>query len=615
MNDLTLKVGFDIAKFQSELNRTSSMMQSWGKQITGYMISAFTIDRAVTAFQRGITEVITSAAEFQHSMQEVKAITGASGQEFDKLKNNAIQMAGAFKAIDISRMEVELGRLGFTTQEIIDTTKASIQLSVATGENLARGADVLGSTLRAFNLNASESARVADVMASGFNNSALSLENFAEAIKYVAPVAANAGISLEQTTALLGVLADNGIKGSMAGTSLRKIISDLGQGAAPVLNQKLREMAVAGMSGAEAMDEVGRTAYASLLILSKNTEKIDQYTKANESAKGSAAAMAKIMQDDLVGSWKNFNAELEKTYQGKNFITDYFKTIIDEYTAMVKLINMAINGQDQLNKKTNETTAPANPGFRAAMKAGAFDNNPVQKPMGTRGGTEDLQILSQQWVNDIDQAGQAFAKLKSATYAETNELENFNAEQYLANDALANFSEEVAPEVQSQVDTLTEKFVKQRNAMNMLGLSTRQWASHIRNAIAQSAQAIGAGIAALVTGAGTVEQAVSQMAVGVISALENVALAYMIANAAQYGPLGILGAAAGFELVKALFAQLGSNAGASSVGGAAVSRHADRGLAMQSIHVEVRGEFKLAGSTLRGVINKSNYNQSIAGGG
>jgi hypothetical protein len=246
-------------------------------------------------------------------------------------------------------------------------TTTTIQLSRATGEDLATSAQIAGSTLRAFNIDASEMNRIADVMAKSFNDSALGLSDFGEAIKYVAPVAANANITLEQTTAMLEVLADAGIKGSMAGTSLRKIISDLGQGAGPILTQKLKEMAAAGLSGAQAMDEVGRTAYASLLILSKNTQKIDDNTASLIKSKGALEAVANEVKDNLLGDWDKLGAGFDSSIQKGGDLTKILRAIVQTFTPIsdpVKLLNKELKtfgGRadeiDRLKKKLIELRA------------------------------------------------------------------------------------------------------------------------------------------------------------------------------------------------------------------------------------------------------------------
>jgi hypothetical protein len=117
------------------------------------------------------------------------------------------------------------------------------------------------------------------------------METFAESMKYVAPVAKSAGMSIEETTAMLSVMANAGIKGSQAGTSLRRIISELGTGSEPVA-EKIKQLANAGIGLADAKDEVGRSAQSALLVLAGGVDQIDPTTKSLEGAAGAAKEMA-----------------------------------------------------------------------------------------------------------------------------------------------------------------------------------------------------------------------------------------------------------------------------------------------------------------------------------
>ena len=337
-DDLTLIVGFDIDKFIAELNKTNKALGRFASTATSTLKTLQSqIVGTFGAYQiyRGLEHGVKTMAAFEKQMDTVAAITGASSGELKQLTDNAINLAGAFNSIDIARMETELARLGLSTKEIIASTEAIVNLATATGEDLAKSADTVGSVLRIYNITAAESGKVTDIMAGAFNTSALALDNFTEAIKYVGPVAHNAGLSLEQTSAMLGVLADSGIRGSMAGTSLRKIISDLGKGAAPELTRRLREMAAAGITGADAMDEVGRTAYASLLILANNTPKIDAQTKALEKTEGAAAATAKIMGDNLATDANKAAAAWDAMFISGSKLLPVFRSVVQGWTKFV----------------------------------------------------------------------------------------------------------------------------------------------------------------------------------------------------------------------------------------------------------------------------------------
>ena len=252
------------------------------------------------------------AADFESSMSKVKAVSGATGSEFKQLEQLAKDLGKStvFTASDVAGLEEAFARLGFTTGEILNATEATLQLAQASGTDLANAADVAGSTLRAFGLDAAETGRVADVMASSFSQTALDVDSFQEAMKTVAPVAASAGLSVEQTTALLGSLANSGIRGSRAGTALRRIISELGTTSGDVAGE-IEKLAAEGLNLADAKDEVGRNAQSALLILANSIDTTDELTRSLKDSEGASAAMAATMDDNAKGGIKRMQSAVE----------------------------------------------------------------------------------------------------------------------------------------------------------------------------------------------------------------------------------------------------------------------------------------------------------------
>ncbi len=353
---LAVVISANTAEFTRSINSTQTTLQNFAgniNKLSGQLGLAF----GATAVFSGIKYGIDLIRDFDHRMSEVRAITQATDSEFKQLRDSALLLGKStkFTAEEVAGLQVEFGKLGFSTREILASTKATIELATATGEDLSKSADIAGATLRAFNLDASEMQRVVDVMAASFNKSALGLENFGEAIKYVAPVAAAANISLEETTAMLGVLADAGIRGSMAGTSLRKIISDVG-GESGTLSERLQKLAEKGITGADAMDEVGRTAYASLLILTKHIDKVNEATDAYSNASGEAKKMADIMSDDLTGDIQKMNSAFESAIINGDQITGSLRGLVQSITELINIMSSSgfvkavIGGLDNLVK-------------------------------------------------------------------------------------------------------------------------------------------------------------------------------------------------------------------------------------------------------------------------
>lgn len=308
---LTLQIGGDISRLRAELNKANGLMNGFKTQLASVGAAMGVTFGAATVFQ-GLRHGVNVIGDFSHAMQQVRAITGATDKEFQALRKNALELGRTtrYTATQVAELQIAFGRLGFSNREIIESTEATLQLATATGEDLAKSADIAGSTLRAFNLDASEMQRVVDVMAASFNRSALGLDNFGESMKYVAPVAAAANISIEETTAMLGILADAGIRGSQAGTSLRKIISDV-KGETGTLAERLQKLADKGLTGADAMDEVGRTAYASLLILVKHNEKVNEAAEGYKNVAGEAKKTGDQITNDLWGDIKLLTSALD----------------------------------------------------------------------------------------------------------------------------------------------------------------------------------------------------------------------------------------------------------------------------------------------------------------
>jgi len=249
---------------------------------------------------------------FEAEMSKVKAVSGATAEEFKALSDNAKDLGAStmFTAREVASLQTEFAKLGFTATEITQVTESTLALAQASGSDLARAAEVAGSTLRAFGLDASQTGRVTDVMASSFSSSALDMEHFASSMSFVAPVAKSAGMSIEETSAMLAVLANAGIKGSKAGTALRRIISEIGTTGKPVA-EALKDLATQGIGLADAKDEVGRSAQSALLILAEGVDQIKPLTTQFENSAGAAKEMADTMGDNALGASKRLESAME----------------------------------------------------------------------------------------------------------------------------------------------------------------------------------------------------------------------------------------------------------------------------------------------------------------
>ena len=156
-------------------------------------------------------------ADFDARMRMVGAVTASSGEEMARLTEKAKELGATtvFSASQVAEGMATLGRMGFNPAEIDKAIKSMMDLSLATGTELAQASEIASNNMRVFGLDASKMTDIADILALTANSSAQRLEDLGEALKTAGPVAARTGQTLEQVAAQLGVLANMGIRGSM----------------------------------------------------------------------------------------------------------------------------------------------------------------------------------------------------------------------------------------------------------------------------------------------------------------------------------------------------------------------------------------------------------------
>ena len=311
--------------------KTGKATKSVGGLTKGMAKMAAGFFAATTAF-RAIGQVISSSIKtfknFEFQMAKVKATTGATDKDFKKLTASAQQLGRTtfFTASKVGELQMNFAKLGFSTSEILDAQEATLRLATATGSDLARAAVVAGAAVRGFNLDASETERVVDVMAVAFTSSALDIEKWQTSMTKIAPIAAGANISIETSAAIMGKLSDAGIEASIAGTSLRNIFlkmqdssSDLSKHlgftvkSSDDLEKALLQLNSEALSNEEIMQLVDLRQVAAFATMVNGTDTIIDMTDALEDANGSAQEMADIMADTLEGdiitaksAWEGF---------------------------------------------------------------------------------------------------------------------------------------------------------------------------------------------------------------------------------------------------------------------------------------------------------------------
>ena len=292
-----------LSKASKSLNRSAKNMQRVGKNLS------LSVTAPLAAIGASSFKV---AADFELSMAKVKAISGATGSEFANLEKQARDLGAStiFAASEVSALQLELSKLGFSAKDIQDSTGAILALAQATGEELGPTAEIVAKTLNQFGLDADRSGRVADVMAAAFSSSALDLEKFGSAMANAGPVAAQFGFSLQETTQLLGVLANNGIEGADAGTKLKMAFSAIAAEGGDVKNV-FNALIGANADYTTAMDVVKKRAAILVPVLAGNRDESEKLAKALDESTGSAQRMAGIMDNTASGSMAALRSAVE----------------------------------------------------------------------------------------------------------------------------------------------------------------------------------------------------------------------------------------------------------------------------------------------------------------
>lgn len=323
---------------QKRLNKVGSSMKSTGRSLT----------TSLTAPLLGIGAIAGKTfMDFEQAMLKVKAISGATGQEFAALEANAKKLGSStmFTASQVAGLQLELSKLGLTPTQINNSTESILNLAQATDSDLSQSAEVAAKTMQAFGLEATEMTRIADVMADAFSSSALDMGKFETAMGTVAPVARGAGADLEQTTAILGVLVNNGVEASTAGTALRNIFLDLSK-EGKTMGEAMDEINNSTNPLTTAMEMFGKRGATVATILANNGQEIQNLTDDFRESEGEALAMAKIMDSGLGGAMRKLTSQIE------GVAIQLGEILLPIFSKIVGLISGAIESFTSLDSKT-----------------------------------------------------------------------------------------------------------------------------------------------------------------------------------------------------------------------------------------------------------------------
>jgi TP901 family phage tail tape measure protein len=329
------RLSLNNSRFLRGMSKATAAARKFGKRIAsisfrGIKAGALAATAAATAF--GISAARTIAG-FGMEMSKVKALTGANAEEFEELTKRAREMGAttSFSAKEAAAGMAFLAQAGFKTNEILASSEDLLNLAAAGGMDLAEAMDIASNIMKPFNMSASESGRVADVLAKTASSTNTNVNQLGEAFKKVAPISQQLGISFEETSAAIGTLGNAGIQASDAGTALKNIMARLVKPTTEVeaglealgltaedvnpATQSLSSVFFKFQKAAAQVNDRAKVAAAGVGIfglranaaggiLMNSSREIWNMKKQLDAANGSAKEMAKTMLDNLGGDAK-----------------------------------------------------------------------------------------------------------------------------------------------------------------------------------------------------------------------------------------------------------------------------------------------------------------------
>lgn len=323
----------------SRMQTAGQKMQSVGSKISGV---GRNLSMYVTAPLVGVGAAVTKVtADFDEQMSKVQAISGAMGDDFDALRDKAreLGMSSKYSAAEVGAGFEYMAMAGWKTEDMLQGIDGVLNLAAASGEELGTTSDIVTDALTAFGLSAKDSSHFADVLAAASTNANTNVSMLGESFKYAAPVAGALGISAEDTSVALGLMANAGIKASQAGTSLRTGLTNLSKptkqmqeymdkyNIALVQNEdgsvNLRQTMI---SLREKMGDLTTTEQAAaaaaifgkdsmsgwLAIVNASEADFEKLTSSIDNCDGAAKSMAEIMQDNLNGELTKLKSALQE---------------------------------------------------------------------------------------------------------------------------------------------------------------------------------------------------------------------------------------------------------------------------------------------------------------
>lgn len=324
------------------------------------------------------TAAVKTASDFDSAMSKVAAVSGATGDDLDKLRDKAREMGSKtkFSASEAAEAMNYMAMAGWKTNDMLSGIDGIMNLAAASGEDLATTSDIVTDALTAFGLSAADSGHFADVLAAASSNANTNVSMLGESFKYCAPIAGALGFTCEDTAEALGLMANAGIKSTQSGTSMRSIMTAL-SGDVKFCSETFGEMEIATTNSDGSMRElsdiladcrvafnqmtesekasaaqalVGKNAMSGFLaLMNAAPADIDKLSGSIANCDGTSLSMAETMQDNLCGQLTILKSQLEELAIS---FGEILLPVIREIVTKIQAFIDKLNAMDPATKET-----------------------------------------------------------------------------------------------------------------------------------------------------------------------------------------------------------------------------------------------------------------------
>ena len=358
----------------AKIDEVGQKMESVGNSIAGAGKSMMPLTLAIGGVG---TAAVKTAADFDAGMSQVAAISGATGDDLEALRDKAREMGSKtkFSASEAASAMEYMAMAGWKTGDMMGGIEGIMNLAAASGEDLATTSDIVTDALTAFGLSAEDSGHFADILAAASSNANTNVSMMGETFKYCAPIAGALGFSTEDTAEAIGLMANAGIKSTQAGTALRTIMNNL-TGEVKISGKAIGDVTIATTNADGSMRDLSdiladcRTAFSGLsesekaqaaeTLVGKNAmsgflalmnaapEDIDKLSNAIDNCDGTAESMAATMQDNLAGQLTILKSQLEElAISFGEILMPAIRSIVSHIQGFID----KLNGMDESQKK------------------------------------------------------------------------------------------------------------------------------------------------------------------------------------------------------------------------------------------------------------------------